>query len=128
MPNGSGPRRPADLLHHPPVAVRVAEGQERVVVGTKWVGSRELGASVPIEVERLSRVEASLRELRARRIDVGNNQLQPLRRTGRVAVLHECDRAGRAAWRQLDHPKVLAGAVVDVEGESGAIDVEGFRS
>src|ERR1700726_5014915 len=79
-------RSPANLLHHPAVAVRVIEGQKRVVVAPRGIGARKLSPGRAVEMERLTPVEPSLGERGTCGFDVRDNQVQPLHRTRRVDV------------------------------------------
>jgi hypothetical protein len=93
------PRR--DLLEEPPVAVRIAEGGVREVGATFQVRSRN--KTPPIAVEHLADLDAAAEEVRTRRIDVGDDQLQTLSgaRLGCGEALAEGDRARRVRWREL---------------------------
>src|SRR5713226_783078 len=91
------------LLHHPAVAVRVAEREERGEVAALRIGPRHLLARLEMEV--VANSHPALDELVARCLDVRNDELQALEGTGRVGFHHERDRAGGATWRQLHDAK-----------------------
>jgi hypothetical protein len=123
------PRR--DLLQDPAVAVGIAEGDERSIgaaVGSPAVDAAvvtRVPAPVPLRaVEHRARVDAGCREVRARGVDVGHDQVQALDRAGRDRdqALPELDRASGARGRELDP----AGAEVGVEPPPQS-DVEPLR-
>ena len=104
------PRR--DLLQQPAVAVRVAERGERAVA--RAIGRRpryppcvvELSAAGAL-VEHLAHVGAVRDQVGARRLDVGDDQVQALGRAGRGRrdARAELDRAPGAGRRELDDPE-----------------------
>src|ERR1700738_1777593 len=63
------------FLHHPGVAVGVAEVGERVVAAVLRAGPGQPLAGV--EVPDLADLQAALDELGARRLDVGHDQVRP---------------------------------------------------
>src|SRR5215218_565334 len=85
----------ADLLHEPRVAVGIVEREERVVVGAFCVRAVRLLAV--LEVEEPADRRSTAGELLAGRLDVADDQVQPLRRAGLAALqaLPERDRARR---------------------------------
>ena len=76
----------------------------------------EPGAQRPF-VEHLADLDAAGDELVARRLDVGDDQVQALGRTGRGRreVRAELDRAPGARRRELDQAEVVTGGDVGVE-------------
>lgn len=65
-----------DLLDQPAVAVGVAEGQVRAVVGP--IGMQSGRLSFCAEVEWLGHFHAAIDEVGVRRFDVGDDQVQTL--------------------------------------------------
>src|SRR5215472_13991874 len=63
-------RRRAYLLDHPAVAVRIGEGQERVVTLPRRVRAGRLAAL--LEVEDLARLDAASRQVGVRVVDIGH--------------------------------------------------------
>src|SRR3954453_84714 len=114
------PRQPRrDLLQQPGVAVRIAEAGEGAVRGA--IGGRAADAGAGMEpvaqralMEDLADVDAAGDEVSARGVDVADDQVHALGRTGRGAgrVRAELDRARRAGRGELDDPEaVVAGEV-----------------
>src|SRR4051812_42208779 len=68
-------------------------------------------------VEGIADRDATGKQVLAGRLDVGNDQVQPLHRSGRsfAHILAEHDRAPGTWWRELNHAVVAAGRMVDVE-------------
>src|SRR5215203_651260 len=105
--------RVGQLLQGPAVAVRVLEG----------------GVQDPPEILDLADVHPALGELGTRRVDVRDDQVQPL--DGARLSVHDPgpyrDRAGRPRGRELHDAKLVAGPVVEVRVESDLLGVEGLR-
>ena len=128
MPSGGvdpagQPRR--DLLQEPAVAVRVGERGKGAVGGvagrrpthaTARAVGRELRAR-RAGVENLADRGAMGDEIRARSLDVGDNQIKPPGGAGRGRrdVGAELDRARRAGRRELDDAETIIEAEVGVE-------------
>jgi hypothetical protein len=64
-------------------------------------------------MEDLTDAHPASGECRACGLDIRDDQVQAVHRAGR---------------RELHHAKVLASPVIDVEGEAGLVDVEGFSA
>src|ERR1700722_11019339 len=127
-----------NLLEDPAVTVRIAEGGVRGVTFPLriWATDQTFRAGV-VEyptgvVKKLADLDATAKQFVADGLDVGDDQVQPPRRTGRGYgnVFAEGDRASGAGRRELDHPVVIPGRVVEVESPAqgavealGAIDV-----
>src|SRR5215472_11287756 len=111
-----------DFLHQPVVAVRVAERQERVVAGSLRVMAG--GLALRTEVVHLTHLDAAAGELRPGCIDVVDDQVQAMHRACCVRVPHQGHRAGGSRRCQLHDPEVLTGPVIDIEPETGSLQVE----
>jgi hypothetical protein len=71
---GAGaPSAGTSLLDEPSVAVGIAEREERPVVGTLWIGSRNLGAILEVEDVRCG--HSSLDELGASQVDIADDEV-----------------------------------------------------
>ena len=76
-------------------------------------------------MEQLTGVDAAFDELCMRRLDVRDDEMQPVERARRrLRVLHDRDRAGGSGRNGLDDAEVLAGAMVDEEEETDLVEVE----
>src|SRR4051812_48567924 len=105
-----------DLLEPPAVAVRIAERGERAVAGPLRIWT-VAGFLTRGAMEHLADVSAALDELRSSFLDVGDDQIHVLSRSGsrRGKPGADVDRAGRAGGSELDHAKAVVGGEVDVE-------------
>ena len=107
-----------DLLEQPRVAVRIGERGVRQVAPVLGVGAaRSVRAGLNGEPWNTSLTSTPRRdELVARRLDVGDDQLQALGRAGRGRrhALAERDRAARAGRRELDDAEGVADGEVGV--------------
>src|SRR5689334_1211592 len=98
------------LLYRPAVAVGIAEEDEGVPVL-----AAPLNRDAILEVLDRADLYSPLDQLGPRRLDVGDDELQTLQRSGRRshgAAAHEGDRACRARRGQLHHAEDLACPVV----------------
>ena len=109
------------LLHHPAVAVGIAEKDERVPVSAS-----SIDPDTTLEVLDRADLHTPLEQLRPRGVDVGDDQLDPLHRPRgrRGETGPDGDRAGRAGRRQLHDPHVVADAGVVVDDEADLLAVE----
>src|SRR5664279_2112657 len=114
-----------DLLEQPAVAVRVAERGEGAVAraigrraadATVRAGELEPSASLPF-VEHLADLDTARHQLVAGYLDIGDDQVPNLSRTGRGRreSRAELDRALGARRRELDQAEVVTGGDVGVE-------------
>ena len=101
----------SDLLDCPAVAVRILEEHEE-----------DAGA----ELADVARIDAALDELRARGVNVGDDEVQPLHRARRRLddAGAEADRARGAGRRELHDAELRAGGDVVIESEAELFDVE----
>ena len=93
---------------------------------SRGVRDRAPAPACPPRSGKVADLDAAADELGARRLDVGDDQVRaPERARRRVGDPRaDRDRARRARRRQLDDPELVAGAVVDVQGEADLVDVE----
>src|SRR5262245_8128288 len=79
-----------------------------------------------VHVADVADLDAAADELVPGGLDVGDDEVEPLRRArlGARDPDPERDRARRARRRELDDPELVAGLVVDVEPEPGLLLVE----
>jgi hypothetical protein len=77
-------------------------------------------------VEQLAHVDAAVDQGGPGGLDVGDDQVQALAAAGgdRGDALADDDRAGRPRWGELHDPELVAGLVVDVEGEADLVGIE----
>src|SRR5919198_3709401 len=101
-----------DLLNGPAVAVRVAEEHKR----TPW------------ELLHLADLHPAPDELGTSGVDIGDHQLQSLRRARRhlAEALSDRDGARRPRGRELHEPEVIRDYLVVVGDETGLVRVEGL--
>src|SRR5436190_6098932 len=106
------------LLHRPAVAVGIGEAEERAAISL-------------VELHDLAHRDTPIEELLARRLGIGDDQLQALDRARRHLALRrqvaEDDRATRAVGRELHDVHVLVLRVV-VEVKADLVAVERDRA
>src|SRR6478752_7495438 len=115
----------SDLLHGPGVSIRIVEVQEGPVVGPVGLDAGRLHAVG--EVHRSGVLHASLDEVRVRRLDVVDDEVGALERTGGHSSTEpgaEHDGTRRSRRGHLDHPEVLVRREVGVQPESQRVHVE----
>ena len=97
------------------IGIRTAHPQP-----AKQIGFVRTGINPGSIVEYFADGNSATQQLVARRLNVRDDQVEALRRTGRRRrnVLAEDDRASRTRRGELDHPKVFAVVVVGVEPPS----------
>src|SRR5262245_29641161 len=119
-----------DFLQQPAVAVRIGERGERGIAATLRIPA--VDEAFRTTVKQCAHVSATIDELGTRRLDVGNDEIEILRRArhGRRDSLAEVDRAGRAWRRELYDPEIVTPGDIGVEPPTqaavkalGAIDV-----
>src|SRR5258708_1038035 len=117
-----------DFLKQPAIAIRIAERGKGPVAAMLRIRTPDPqpseeeglvrsgvdGASV---VEYLANLNAAAEQFLPRRLEVGDDQIQSLRRAGRRRgnVLAEDDRTTGARWRELDHAVVIARGIVCIQ-------------
>src|SRR5918996_3118325 len=123
-----GWRSSALLLEDPGVSVGVAEVGERVVV--RVVGVRSGLPLARYEMANLADIDPSFTELRTRRFDVGDDEMNASHGAWcRIGdALSDCDRARRSRWCHLNDSELLRGRMVDVQVEAGLFGIKGLGS
>src|SRR5260370_36685076 len=117
-----------DFLKQPAIDIRIAERGKGPVAAMLRIRTTDAqpseeeglvrsgvdGASV---VEYLVNLNAAAEQFLPRRLEVGDDQIQSLRRAGRRRgnVLAEDDRTTGARWRELDHAVVIARGIVCIQ-------------